>query len=213
MFKVCCCCYYYFCLFVCFAAPSPARSCIINPARTSLFSLSNVWNPISWQQFILCEYALQFQYWDVKLHTPLMHCGNHSLALRLPATKLSEDVATGERKSDSSKSSISFSLPPSFRKKSSWKIQFLVEFIISLLWLIYLFISLASMSYSMLACSLLLLSLSFWRGYVAQSFMAGQLMSRAQLSDSWHLPGDSLWHAHVVGFTVNKQTARQLEMP
>lgn len=51
---------------------------------------------------MLCEDALLFQYWDVKLHTgPLMHSGNHSLLLRLLATKLSEDLVTGEGKSDS----------------------------------------------------------------------------------------------------------------
>lgn len=51
---------------------------------------------------MLCEDALLFQYWDVKLHTGLlMHSGNLSPLLRLLATKLSEDLVTGEGKSDS----------------------------------------------------------------------------------------------------------------
>lgn len=74
---------------------------IIKLARTSRFPVPHVWNPITRQQFMLCEDALLFQYWDVKLHTgPLMHSGNHSLLLRLLATKLSEDLVTGERKSE-----------------------------------------------------------------------------------------------------------------
>lgn len=84
---------------------------IIKLARTSQLSVPHAWNPITGQQFMLYEDTLLFQYWDVKLHTwPLMHSGNHSLLLRLPATNLSEDLVTGERKSDSSIFSLSFSL-------------------------------------------------------------------------------------------------------
>lgn len=39
-----------------------------------------------------------------------MHSGNHTLLLRLPATKLSEDLVTAEGKSDSLRFSLSLSL-------------------------------------------------------------------------------------------------------
>ena len=77
--------------------PRPPWHSIIELARTSRFPVPHVWNPITRQQFMLCEDALLFQYWDVKLHTGLlMHSGNHSLLLRLPARKLSVDPVTGE---------------------------------------------------------------------------------------------------------------------
>lgn len=76
--------------------------------------LPHVWNPITRQQFMLCEDALLFQYWDVKLHTgPLMHSGNHSLLLKPPAKNLSEDLVTGEEKSDSHSHSLFWPWLPS----------------------------------------------------------------------------------------------------
>lgn len=165
---------------------------IIKLARTSRFPVPHVWNPITRQQFMLCEDALLFQYWDVKLHTgPLMHSGNHSLLLRLLATKLSEDLVTGERKSEL----LTFS-PLS----------------LSLSFFDHDFLQLFSAIVFPLFSALYLSSVPR-RGFIAQSSMAGRLMRRPQFSDSWHLPGDSPWHAHDVGFTANKQTSRRLEMP
>lgn len=91
---------------------------IIKLARTSRFPVPCVWYPITRRQFVLCEDNINisiFQYWDVKFHTgPLMHSGNHSLLLRLPATKLSEDHVTGEGKSDSLSLFLSFLTMTSF---------------------------------------------------------------------------------------------------
>lgn len=139
---------------------------------------------------MLCEDALLFQYWDVKLHTrPLMHSGNHSPLLQLSATKLSEDLVTWEGKSDSLKFTP-LSLSPFFWLPSVIQSLCVPSFFLSLY-----------------------LNTIPQRGLIAQSCMAGRLMRSPQLSDSWHLPGDSPWHAHIVGFTENKQTTRQLETP
>lgn len=128
---------------------------IIKLARTSRFPVPHVWNPITRQQFMLCEDALLFQYWDVKLHTgPLMHSGNHSLLLRLPATKLSEDLVTGEGKSDS----LTFSL---------------------FLSLSLFFLTMTSFSYSMPLCSLSFpLSISL-------VFLGGVSLPRAPWQGDW----------------------------
>lgn len=138
---------------------------------------------------MLCEDALLFQYWDVKLHTGLlMHSGNHSLLLRLPARKLSVDPVTGEGGSDSLSLSLFFDQ----------------DFL------------------SVIHCHCVSppppcppsISPVFLGGVsLPRAPWQGRLMRRPQFSDSWHLPGDSPWHAHVVGFMANKQTSRQLETP
>lgn len=93
---------------------TPPWHSIIKLARTSRFPVPRVWYPITRRQFVLCEDNINIsilKYWDVKFHTgPLMHSGNHSLLLRLPATQLSEDHVTGEGKSDSLTFSLSLSL-------------------------------------------------------------------------------------------------------
>lgn len=155
---------------------------IIKLARTSRFPVLHVWNPITRQQFMLCEDALLFQYWDVKLHTgPLMHSGNHSLLLTLPATQLSEDLVTGEGKSDS----LTFSLSLSFDHD---------------------FLQLCSAIGFALFFSLYLSGVPR-RGFNAHSSMAGRLMRRPQSSDSWHLPGETLLDMPTL--LASPQTNRQ----
>lgn len=99
---------------------SPPWHSIIKLARTSRFPVPRVRYPITRRQFVLCEDNINIsilKYWDVKFHTgPLMHSGNHSLLLRLPATQLSEDHVTGEGKSDS----LTFSLSLSFLTMTSF---------------------------------------------------------------------------------------------
>lgn len=135
---------------------------------------------------MLCEDALLFQYWDVKLHTGLlMHSGNHSPLLRLLATK----TVRG----------------PCHRGREIWFVHILVLFTDrdSLQWFCTIVFPLVSLS--------LCLRCSSEGGFIAHSSMAGHTMRRPTFSDRWHLPRDSPWHAHIVGFTVNKQTTRQLK--
>lgn len=136
----------------------------------------------------LCRVRMHY-YFNIEMSNytqgSLMHSGNHTLLLRLPATKLSEDLVTGEGKSDS--------------------------LTLSLLIFFWPWLPSVMQCHCVHSPSSLYLSGVPRRGFIAQSSMAGRLMRRPHFSDSWHLPGDSPWHAHVVGFTtkIEKKTDNQ----